>query len=215
MFILQRSKPNWMGLDGSYYPKPLIHLLATVGLSQYLGTLILSLPRRLHFQRVSCAVLFLLAQYEQIQGCSSVNDAALGLSVLPNPVERLILDEPRPKASYGAGLPWIWLEYAFCCTEHVPCIGISSPNILGASIMMDRNEMVSQTSACFSVIEIKSSLIEPIDTPRIQVFSSKYHVESPTVHYPELPLIHVRAVGGVPTNRYSFCGAETLALKSV
>ena len=200
-----------MGLDRRYYSKPLIHLLATVELSQYLGTLILSLPQRLHFQRVSCAALFLLALYEQIQGCSSMDDVALVLSVLPNPVERLVLDEPRPKASYGAGLPWIWLKFAFCRTELVSCIGISSPNMFGVSIMMDCNEIASQTFACFSVIEMESSLIELIDILRIQEFSSKYYVESLTFHYPELPLVHVRTVGGVPTNRYCPCGAETFA----
>ena len=100
MFILHRPKPDWMGLDRRCYSQPLFHLLATVELSLYLRTPILSFLHWLQFQWLPCAGLFLLAQYEQIQGCSSVIDVAPGLSVLPVPVERLVLDEPCPKASY-------------------------------------------------------------------------------------------------------------------
>ena len=132
--------------------------------------------------------------------------------MLPNPVERPVLDEPRPRASYGPGLPCIWLELAFCCTELVSCIRISSSNIFGVSIMTVRNKMVSHTFVYFLVIEKRSLLIERINSPRIQEFASKYYVEWPVFHYSELSLVYVRTVGGAPTDRYSLCGAETPAL---
>ena len=132
--------------------------------------------------------------------------------MLPNPAERPVLDEPRPKALYGPGLPWIWLELALCCTELGSCIRISSSNIFGVSIMIVRNKTVSQTFVYVLVIEKWSLLLELINSPQIQVFASKYYVEWPVFHYSELPLVHVRTFGGAPTNRYSFCGAEMPAL---
>ena len=137
VFILQRPKPFWMGLDRRCCSKPLFHTLATVELSQHLRADTWSLPQRVHLLRVFCAGSFSTPQYEQIQGFSSVDNVGRGSSMLPNPVERLVLDEPRPKASYGLGLPCIWLELVFRCTDLVSCIGFSSSKILDVSIMID------------------------------------------------------------------------------
>lgn len=135
--ILQQPKPVWMGLDRICYSKPLFHILATVELSQYLRADTWSLPQRIHLLRVFCAGSLSIPQYEQIQGSISVDDVGPGLSMLPNPVERPVLDEPRPKASHGPELPCIWLELVFCCTDLVSWIGISFSVILDVSIMID------------------------------------------------------------------------------
>lgn len=155
---------------------------------------------------------FSSAQYEQTQDSSLVNDLALGVSVLLNLVERPVLDEPLPKASCSAVLPWIWLELVFCSTDLVSRIRISSSNTFDVSIMIDRNDMVTHTFVDFLVIEKRSLPIERISSPRIQEFASNYYVEWPVLHYSELPFVYVRTVGSAPANRYSLCGAETPAL---